>query len=74
DYHHADDWLWHSVAPQAQLDTLSSLIVALRRAYGIDQLLMHREVTRGGEETVCPGDHIAGQVEALRARLSMRGP
>ena len=34
DYHHADDWLWHSVAPQTQLDTLSSLIVALRRRQG----------------------------------------
>lgn len=74
DYHHADDWVWSSRTPQAQLTTLESLIVALRGLYGIDQLLMHREVARAGHETVCPGDHMVGHVTALRTRLGMRGP
>lgn len=74
DYHHADDWIWHSNAPQSQLTTLESLIVALRSVYGIDQLLMHREVARSGTPTVCPGDHMVGHVTAMRTRLGMRGP
>lgn len=74
DYHHADDWVWSSRAPQVQLATLESLVQALRASYSIEQLLMHREVSRAGEETVCPGDHMAGHVAAMRARLGMRGP
>jgi hypothetical protein len=76
DYHNADNWFFqsNSTAPQAQLDMLESLITALRNAYGIDQLLMHREVTRSGTPTVCPGDHMAGHVTAMRTRLGMRGP
>lgn len=73
DYHHADDWFWSSSAPQTQLATLETLVVGLRNAYGIPQLLMHREVSRSGEATVCPGDHMVGHVTALRTRLGMRG-
>ena len=76
DYHNADNWFFQSdkTAPQVQLDTLQNLITGLRNAYGIDQLLMHREVVRAGDETVCPGDHMAGHVTAMRTRLGMRGP
>lgn len=76
DYHNADNWFFqsNSTAPQVQLTTLENLITALRSAYGIDQLLMHREVVRAGDETVCPGDHMAGHVTAMRTRLGMRGP
>jgi hypothetical protein len=76
DYHNADNWFFqgNSTAPQAQLDMLESLITGLRNAYGIDQLLMHREVERAGDDTVCPGDHMAGHVTAMRTRLGMRGP
>lgn len=74
DYHHSDDWTWwHSNAPQAQLGMLESLVVALRSAYGVGQLLMHREVSRSGNVTVCPGDHMVGHVQALRSRLGLRG-
>lgn len=70
DYHHADDWFFSSTAPKLQLGKLEELILALKATYHINQLLMHREVREG---TVCPGDHLATHVEALRSKLGMQG-
>ncbi len=74
DYHHADDLFWHSKAPKKLLQSLETLIVALKSRYAIDRLLMHREVVRKGKKTVCPGDHLAEQVVRLRKKLKMSGP
>ncbi len=73
DYHHADDWFYSSNAPAKQLDKLEKLVLALKNKYGINQLLMHREVDRSGESTVCPGDHLVPHIEKLRNKLAMRG-
>jgi hypothetical protein len=74
DYHNADNWVFSDEAPKAQLQSLEDLVVALRKDYPIDKLLMHREVTRGGKPTVCPGDAMVPHVESLRTKLRMSGP
>ena len=74
DYHHSDDWIYSDDTPEKQFATLKKLICALRSKYNIHKLLMHKEVIRSGKATVCPGDHLAKQVKALRSRLKMTGP
>jgi hypothetical protein len=71
DHHYADDWFFHSKAPVAQLNSLTRLVHALTRAYGIHKLLMHREVKRAGPPTVCPGDHLVPKIKALRTELKL---
>ena len=74
DYHNADNWFWQAdtEAPSEQLKVLKQLIVGVRDDYGVDRLLMHRDVTgRGGKPTVCPGDAMASEVERLRTELGM---
>ncbi len=73
DYHHADDILLHDTVPPAQLLALEKLVTGLKNQYVIKQLLMHNEIDRAGEATVCPGDHLAPLVEKLRGKLQMRG-
>ena len=74
DYHNADNWVFSDDAPKAQLQSLEDLVVALRKDYPIDKLLMHREVTRGGKPTVCPGDAMVPHVKSLRTKLGLSGP
>ncbi len=71
DFHHADDWFWSSDATKKQLATLEKLIVGLKSKYALGKLLMHREVSRSGKSTVCPGDHLVPIVEKLRNKLGM---
>lgn len=73
DYHHKDDWFFSSDAPRKQFDKLEKLVKALKHKYQITRLLMHKEVVRSGPPTVCPGDHLASKVKALRSKLNMRG-
>lgn len=73
DYHHADDRLLHDTVPTAQLLALERLVTSLKDQYAIKQLLLHNEIDRAGEATVCPGDHLAPLVEKLRFKLKMRG-
>lgn len=72
DYHHADDAIFKSVAPSAQLLALEKLVIGLKGRFSINQLLMHNEIERTGEVTVCPGDHIVPHVQHLRSKLKMR--
>ena len=74
DYHHADDWFIKSESPVKQLKKLEKLICAIKSKYCIQQLLMHREIKRAGKPTVCPGDHLASKIIALRKNLCMSGP
>lgn len=74
DYHHADDWFSSSTATKKQLQGLETLVVALKREYPIERLLMHREIKRKGETTVCPGDAMVPHVEELRKKLGIPGP
>jgi hypothetical protein len=75
DYHHADDRLYSEDPPAAQLNKLKELLIALRsQLSGIRTLLMHKEVSRGGPATVCPGDALYGPIEALRKELGFGGP
>jgi N-acetylmuramoyl-L-alanine amidase len=74
DYQHGDDRFWSSNAPKKQLQALEDLVNGLRAKFSIRKLLMHREVTRGGTPTVCPGDHMVPKVIALRTKLGMQGP
>jgi len=55
------------------LNALENLILGLNRKYSIGQLLMHREVNRGGPPTVCPGGYLAPLVINLRNKLGMKG-
>lgn len=72
DYHNADNWAFNSdPPPAAQLTALENVVVGLRTKYPIGQILMHREVTRGGTPTVCPGDVMVPYVEALRKKLGL---
>ncbi len=75
DYHNADNWFFQNNAntPKVQFEKLEELILALSNKYVIHQLLMHKEVIRKGKPTVCPGDHLASRVKALREKLQMRG-
>lgn len=75
DYHHADDgfFTFSDKVAEDQLRQLENLILVLRKNYNIDQLLMHREVCRGGEPIDCPGDHLVPYIEALREKLGMKG-
>ncbi len=73
DFHHADDWFWSSSTTKKQLATLEKLIVGLKGKYLTGKLLMHREVSRSGKSTVCPGDHLVPIVEKLRRKLGMAG-
>jgi N-acetyl-anhydromuramyl-L-alanine amidase AmpD len=57
-----------------QLQALEDLVVALRGKYGINKLIMHREVKRKGKATVCPGSHLVPHVEALRKKIGISGP
>lgn len=70
DYHHKDDLVhaswWNSTASKKMMKNLENLILALKSKYAINQLIMHREVLRAGEPTVCPGDHLAAEVIKLR--------
>lgn len=59
--------------PPAQVLSLEKLVTGLKERYVIKQLLMHNEIDRAGEATVCPGDHLAALVEKLRIKLQMRG-
>ena len=69
DYHHADDWISSDDPPREQLQSLEKLVIALLSIYPIRHLLMHREVPRKGNATVCPGDHMASHVQSLRKKL-----
>jgi len=72
DYHHADDWLSSDSAPTNQLRALRELITALRAQYsGINALLMHKEVIRGGAATVCPGDSLYDAISSMRTELGL---
>lgn len=71
DYHHADDWFWNSHATKKQLRTLETLVVRLKSQYRIKHLLMHSEVSRRGESTICPGDHLVPVVKQLRKKLGL---
>ncbi len=72
DYHWEDDLIFHETPPPAQLNSLEALVTALRTQYpSIRKLLLHREVVRGGAKTVCPGDHGAIDVDALRKKLGL---
>ena len=71
DYHYADDIVYYEETPAAQMEMLEKLIIALKNRNSINKLLMHREVRAG---TVCPGDHMAEKVKALRTKLNMAGP
>jgi hypothetical protein len=70
DYH---GW-WSDDIWEKQLDVLKGLLNALRDAYAIKKLLLHREVKRGGKPTVCPGEHMAPRIEAIRTELGFDGP
>ncbi|MFQ5505339.1 MAG: hypothetical protein ACE5F1_11150 [Planctomycetota bacterium] len=61
-------------APEKQLKGLEALIIGLRRRYAIRRLLLHREVARAGDPTVCPGDHLVPLVEKLRRKPGIPGP
>lgn len=71
--HHDDDWFKSNTAAKKQLNALENLILGLNRKYSIGQLLMHREVNRGGPATVCPGSYLAPLVINLRNKLGMKG-
>jgi hypothetical protein len=72
DYHWADDRIFHETPPPAQLKSLEELVIALRTQFpSIRKLLLHSEVVRGGAKTVCPGDHGAIYVDALRKKLGL---
>ncbi|AZZ91945.1 N-acetylmuramoyl-L-alanine amidase [Hahella sp. KA22] len=73
DYHHEDDWIYSTHAPQIQLGKLFKLIVVLKNKYQINKLLMHREVKRDGKVTVCPGDHLAKIIIDYRSQIAMEG-
>lgn len=73
DFHHADDMFWNSNTTKIQLATLEKLIAALRDKYLTRKLLMHREVSRAGKPTVCPGDHLVPIIKKLRSKLGMVG-
>jgi N-acetyl-anhydromuramyl-L-alanine amidase AmpD len=72
DYHHKDDWFSSEKATKIQLDQLEKLVIALKGKYNINRLLMHREVKRTGDPTVCPGDHLVPHVIKLRKKLGMK--
>lgn len=75
DFHHADDWLINEEPTSKQLRSLEALLNGLRRSFpGLTKLLLHREVPRTGRPTVCPGDHLAPRIIALRRKLGFRGP
>lgn len=74
DYHSADNWVYDSEIPAVQLTALENLIVGLRGTYPIQELLMHRDVERGGTPTVCPGDQMVPHVQALRTKLGFPTP
>lgn len=66
--------LWSPDKPSAKmLESLKNLIKTLQRDYAINQLLMHKEVTRKGAVTVCPGKNMYKHVEAIRTELGMSG-
>jgi N-acetyl-anhydromuramyl-L-alanine amidase AmpD len=78
DYHHKDDRapfnLFSEDVPKKQLQSLEKLIVALKKTYPIQRLLMHREVERKGKSTVCPGDHMVPHIKKIRQKLGISGP
>jgi N-acetyl-anhydromuramyl-L-alanine amidase AmpD len=76
DYHHSDDLsvMFSETPPEAQLASLKALIAALRSELpGITTLLMHKEVTRGGKATVCPGDGLYQPISTMRENLGLGG-
>lgn len=75
DFHHADDFFSHDNVTETQLNTLRSLISALRSRFtNITNLLMHKEVIRGGSATVCPGDSLHDHIVGMRTELGLPGP
>lgn len=66
------DGLWSDTIRQKQLDKLKEFIGHLKTEYGLNILLMHREVTgRKGDKTVCHGSEMAPKIEAMRTELRM---
>ena len=66
------------------LKSLRELVEGLKKKFGVERLLMHREIPldprtgtnipiRKGKATVCPGSNLVGPIRILRKELGLKG-